>query len=198
MNSDQTTFGLYVADCYVKANIGDGSDAAGNTGGIVGRVKNDSAVYSTVIERCYYRGTIIAKGQYNAGIVGDFDNGVGYVNIHHCLSEAVFIYDGEVLDAMKATMEGASQKYAHKNSNPIVGRAVLSTGIYETAYNYGSWAEYYSTSIKSDSIAFDLSGIDEEGNFTIYEFTEDKIKLRLGFDFENIWAYEEKGGLTFK
>ena len=48
-------------DCYVKAIIGDGNDAGGNTGGIVGRVKNESSVYYTHIERCYYEGTIIAK-----------------------------------------------------------------------------------------------------------------------------------------
>ena len=75
MNNDQTVFKLYVHDCYVNAVIGDGNDAGGNTGLLISRIKNDNVVYHTEVYNNFVKGLVIAKGQYNAGIIGDLDNG---------------------------------------------------------------------------------------------------------------------------
>ena len=116
--------------------VGDGKDAGGNTGGIIGRVKNETSAYKTIINNCYFKGKIIAKGQYNAGILGDLDNGAGYCEINNCYSEPIIIYNDVVLDGRLADVKNEEvQMYAHKNSNPIIGRAVLSTGEYNTNNN---------------------------------------------------------------
>lgn len=191
-NNDQSTFKLTVMDCYVKAIIGDGNDAGGNTGGIVGRVKNESSVYYTHIERCYYEGTIIAKGNYNAGIIGDFDNGQGHVVIKHNFSDATFYFAGSYLDAKEAQKAGATQLYAHKNTNPICGRAVYTVGgIYETEVNYGTWKEYYTQYINSTSIVFDLAILNEDTYEYEWEITKTFIETSLQFDLENIWEFNE-------
>ena len=195
MNNDQSTFELYVSDCMVKAIIGDGNDTGGNHGGIVGRVKNDFEFYVTSVERCYFDGVVISKGQYNAGIIGDFDNGKGKVILHDNLSNAIFVYDGLVLDAAKDKANNSYlYTYAHKNSNPIVGRAVKAeVGVYETSNNFGSWAEYYSQFVVSQSTVFDLSSEDDEGNVVNWELSKTFVQYRLVWDLENIWQYDENG-----
>lgn len=192
-NSDQPYLKLHVSDCYVKATIGDGNDAAGNTGGIVGRVKNEFNTYETLVERCYYEGTIIAKGNYNAGIVGDFDCGLGKVTIRHNISLVKFIFKGEVLDAYEAQLAYAEQEYAHKNTNPIVGRSVWAEGgIYDTSYNYGTWREYYQQYINSYSIVFDLGGFDEDsGDLYVWKISREFVLNGLKLDLENVWLFDD-------
>jgi len=197
-NSDQAVVDLTIQDCYVKATIGNGEDAGGNTGGIIGRAKNDSTACKLTVERCYYEGLIIAKGQYNAGIVGDFDNGVGHVVIKNNYSVATFRYNGELLDPFNIPLSKA-EKYAHKNSNPIVGRAVKAeAGIYETKDNFGTWSEYYANHIISQSIVFDLSSTDEEtGETKLFNISELFVKNRLKMDLDNVWKFED-GVLTLR
>lgn len=200
-NSDESYISVTVKNCGVIANIGDagsdntGVDAGGNTGGIIGRMKNDSTEYTLTVTNCYYHGTLIAKGQYNAGIVGDFDNGSGYVSIRNCYSDVVFIYNGLKLDAKEAyTSKDYEYTYAHKNSNPIVGRAVSSEiGIYDTGSNIGTWTEYYSTYIKSSSIYFDLTGEEDEEAYTVSQST---LSGMCGFDFDTVWTFDQTTGLV--
>lgn len=189
---------IEVSQCSVIATIGDGNDAGGNTGGIIGRVKNEYSIYTTIVNNCYFRGTIISKGQYGAGIVGDFDNGVGYVSINGCYADAAFIYDKTLLDINTIQSLDDQQKYAHKNINPIVGRAVQAAlGIYECKNNLGTWTEYYSSQVESTSILFDMSYVDEETN-TLERWTVTEAFLKnIGFDFENVWNFDN-GKLSLK
>ena len=185
-NSDQERIELHIDNCVVLGTIGDGQDAGGNTGGIIGRVKNEVSAYKTYINNCYFKGTVIAKGQYNAGILGDLDNGAGYCEINNCFADAIFIYNDVTLDARKVdlTLEDI-QTYAHKNSNPIVGRATWSTGEYVTYNNFGSWAEYYDDRINSTGYVFHSSyGPDWVPADRFY-------KNVLGWDLENVFEYNE-------
>ena len=185
-NSDQERLEIYVENCIALGTIGDGQDAGGNTGGIIGRVKNETSGYKTYINNCYYKGTIIAKGQYNAGILGDLDNGAGLCEIYNCFADAIFIYNDVLLDATKVDLTVEElQTYAHKNSNPIVGRATLSTGEYITKNNYGTWSEYYKERINSTGYIFHSSyGID-------WVPTDRFYKNSLGWDLENIFEYND-------
>ena len=189
MNSDQSLLELTMTNCYVNAVIGDGKDVAGNFGGILGRAKNDSVNYLIDISKCVFIGTVIAKGQYNAGIVGDFDNGAGLIRINNCLSDVVFIYNGLVLDAETAFEENTSQYYAHKNSNPIIGRAVKGeTGIYQCGSNIGSWSEYYADSVYSISLVFDMR--DDETNEQEI-LSKSYVSGILKLDIENVWVFNQ-------
>lgn len=193
-NDDQSDFKLTITDCMVKAVIGDGNDAGGNTGGILGRVKNDLTLYYTEVERCYFQGLIVAKGNYNAGIVGDFDNGVGTVVINQNYADVSFMFAGTYLNAEEAKLLGATQQYAHKNTNPIVGRAVASElGSYSTKDNFGTWAEYYDQFINSTSTVFQLSTSDEEtGEINIWHMTKAFVETSLKLDTKNIWVFNEE------
>ena len=201
-NSDQNMVNLTVRDCYTNAVLGDGNDAGGNVGGIIGRVKNEIDKYVIDVQRCYYKGVIIAKGNYNAGIIGQFDNGQGNVTIRYNYSDSVFFLGGETLNAYQALMVGADQEYAHKNTNSIVGRAVGTTGvsIYMSSNNYGTWKEYYNKFVVSTSIIFELSETNEEdGKFTLFTLGKGFIGSTLGFDLENVWLFnEETGTLTLR
>lgn len=189
MNSDQSLLELTISNCYVNANIGDGQDVAGNIGGILGRAKNDSTNYLIDINHSVFIGTVIGHGQYNGGIVGDFDNGQGHIKINNCLSDVVFIYNELTLDANEAFKNNESQLYAHKNSNPIVGRAVKGElGIYECGSNIGSWNEYYSQYINSISLVFDMR--DDETDRQII-LNKSYASDYLGLDLDNIWVFEE-------
>lgn len=188
-NSDQSSVSIHISNCYANGIIGDGNDAAGNMALILGRVKNDSSTYLTEITQCVAYGFVISKGQYTAGIVGDFDNGQGTVKINRCLADVEFIYQGKYLNATVDFLENAEcQNYAHKNSNPIVGRSVSSDGIYETSANLGSWTEYYSTYIFSNSLVFDLS--DTEDDIILFELDQTYAQNILELDFDNIWKFE--------
>lgn len=192
-NDDQSDFKLIVSDCMVNAIIGDGNDAGGNTGGIIGRVKNDFNFYYTDVQHCYYKGIIVAKGNYNAGIIGDFDNGSGKVVIKQNFADVAFMFAGGYLDAQEAKQLGTTQNYAHKNTNPIVGRSVASaSGSYDTEDNFGTWAEYYSQYIHSTSIVFDLSDFDEEtGELNVWAMSETFVTKDLGLDIQNVWEYDD-------
>ena len=186
-NSDQDTFKLTIKSCYVSAIIGDGGDAGGNTGLIIGRIKNEYTLYETEIASCVAYGTVISHGQYGAGIIGDFDNGVGYVSIHGNLSMVQFFYNGLYLNAkneLRTNVE--AQSYAHKNMNPIVGRAVKADeGIYETKNNLGSFTEYYSTYVLSTSLYFGLSDYADSGVFS--PLTKTYLDSYTELDFDEIW-----------
>lgn len=171
----------YVSYCVVKANIGDGSDSGGCVGGIVGRTKNDNAGYYLDVNNCYYVGTIKAKGNYNGGIVGDISSGVGKYNISNNFADVVFIYSAEklVLDAKLVDTNTEYQEYAHKNCNPIAGRANSLTGEFAGVKNLGSWAEYYSKIISSISLYF-IYGSNKTATVTM-------LKTFCDWDFENDW-----------
>ena len=179
----------------VNAVVGDGQDSSGNGGLILGRVKNDFEFYKTEINSCAAYGMVIAKGQYTSGIVGDFDNGVGYVSINNNYSNVEFVYNSVYLNAkLVQQINEEVQNYAHKNSNPIVGRAVKAeVGIYECKGNTGSFVEYYSTYIESSSLYFNHSNYADNGEFV--KITTDFLKTVLrGFDFEKVW--DVKAGAT--
>lgn len=191
LNSDQTYVSVNAINCYVKANLGDGNDAQGNTGGIIGRVKNETVNYTTNVEHCVFYGTIISKGQYQGGIIGDFDNGSGYVHVEGCVAGARFVWSSTVLDAYVARLAGADQKYAHKNSNPMIGRAVKGElGIYDTKSNYGTWTEYYESSgVISGSFAFNLSNEDEETGEIALFYPYEQWWRNVGFS-SDIWEFD--------
>ena len=191
MNSDQSLAETYIDNCYVKANIGASVDAQGNVGGIVGRVKNDSVKYKTEISYCYYVGTVIGKGQYLGGMIGDLDNGSGATKLVNNLADARFVWNSIVLDWKQAVLTAREQQYAHKNSNPLIGRATLSElGSYTCINNIGSWKEYYETNgMISSSMAFDFSGEEDDGSVYLYEYTDFVWKTRLAFDMD-IWGID--------
>lgn len=192
MNSDQTTVRTYISNCYVNANIGDGNDAQGNAGGIIGRIKNDNVNYYTFVEYSFFMGTVISKGQYQGGIIGDLDNGSGATVLENCVADARFVWNSLVLDSTVALLNGNEQQYAHKNSNPMIGRATLSElGSYTVTNCVGSWVEYYATSsgIVTSSMAFNLSSEDDEGNVYPFKYSDFFWKDRMGFDL-NIWEID--------
>lgn len=192
-NSDQTVFELHIENCVSLGTVGDGKDAGGNTGGIIGRVKNETSAYKTIINNCYFKGKIIAKGQYNAGILGDLDNGAGYCEINNCYSEPIIIYNDVVLDGRLADVKNEEvQMYAHKNSNPIIGRAVLSTGEYNTNNNYGTWSEYYSSSVHSLGFVFhSFYGPDWEPTTNFYKNVMTWNVYDVETNPEGIFIYDE-------
>jgi hypothetical protein len=194
-DSDQTSIEIKIENCYVNAVVGDGNDSSGNGGLLLGRVKNDFDFYKTEISGCAVYGMVISKGQYTSGIVGDFDNGIGYVNISGNYSNVEFVYNSVYLNArLQQINNEETQNYAHKNSNPIVGRAVKAeTGIYECKDNVGSFVEYYSTYVKSKSLYFNFSNYSDTGEFIIItpSFFEQNMR---DLDYENVW--DVKAGAT--
>ena len=79
------------------------------------------------------------------------------------------------------------QAYAHKNLNPICGRA---TTIYEEVLghsNAGSWEEYYSGVIMSQSMYFQRGA-----NFKV---TQLYLETVCDWDFENDWSWDAEAGL---
>ena len=100
-----------------------------------------------------------------------------------------FVWNQMPLDAYVAALAHTDQKYAHKNSNPMIGRATLSElGSYSVTNCVGSWAEYYATSsgIITSSMAFNLSSEDDEGNIRPFSYTDFFWKTRMHFDL-TIW-----------
>ena len=191
-NSDSALVHVYVDNCAVIANIGDGLDAGGNFGGIIGRIKNEDSRYVVSATQCYYHGTIIAKGQYNAGIIGDLESGAGAITVSKNYSDVIFVYNGTYLDAWAYRQEGGDQEYAHKNSNPIIGRATLSTGsITSDMSNVGTWADYYCVTgniMTTKSIVFDLTDEDADEVFVL---TKAYCTNMFKFDFDTVWEYDE-------
>ncbi len=191
-NSDQDFVSLTVTNCYVNAIIGDGLDSGGCMGGIIGRVKNESMYYNIVAKYNYYDGIILAKGNYNGGIIGSIESAMGNITATNNLSNVVFQLDGELLNAYEYASTSSDVTVAHKNCSPIIGRATSSTeyGSYNTGYNYGSWCENYSTVVFSTSILFNLSSEDDSGEFHVFTFSKQFVESSLEFDLENIWNYD--------
>ena len=101
----------------------------------------------------------------------------------------IFIYNELTLDANEAFKNNESQLYAHKNSNPIVGRAVKGElGIYECGSNIGSWNEYYSQYINSISLVFDMRDDETDGQIIL---NKSYASGYLGLDLDNTWVFEE-------
>ncbi|MCR5349862.1 MAG: hypothetical protein K6E20_02615 [Acholeplasmatales bacterium] len=189
LNSDQDLLYLNVYNCYVNAVIGDGKDSGGNAGLLIGRCKGETVDYVLDIEHNVVYGMVVCKGQYMAGIVGDFDNGLAQVTIKFNIADVKFMYNSVYLDAYEAAMNSVEQHYAHKNSSPIVGRAVhAEDGLYITSQNLGSWVEYYKTYIVSSSIAFDYSNyVDDQVFWTMSSsYAFDSLK----FD-QALWTYDD-------
>lgn len=193
LDSNMPQAAVYISYCVVKSDIGHGKDTSGCVAGIVGRIKNDSETYYLNISNCYYKGTIKAKGNYNAGILGSVESGVGKWTVNNNFADVVFIYGAEalVLDAKTIYIpeEEAYQEYAHKNCNPICGRANSLTGEIVGEDNLGSWKEYYSTLVLSESIYF-MYGQDFIPNENVY-------RSGCGWDMEK-WIVLDDGTVSLK
>ena len=200
-----------MSNCLVTATIGDGNDTGGNTGGILGRCKNDSDKYTVELSYNYFNGNIISLGLYGAGILGDLDNGLGRIIVHNNMAIVTFVYKGQWLNvefrydnAIEACKQFGNseplselQKYAHKNLNPIIGRATSSDAkLYDgSKNNIGDWSEYYSKLSVSYSIYFNMSSYDEETEDSfIFVPNARTFSVTLGFDMENIWIFDETTG----
>ena len=192
-NNDQSSVSLTVTNCYVNAIIGDGKDAGGCMGGIIGRVKNESLNYNVVAKYNYYNGIILSKGNYNGGIIGSIESAMGNITANNNLSQVVFQLDGELFNAYEFAKDFSDVKVAHKNCSPIIGRASSSTefGSYVTADNYGTWNENYSTVVNSTSILFSLSGEDDNGDFKLFSITKEFYTNLVKLDLENVWTFNE-------
>ena len=198
MDSSIKELEAYISYCMVFADLGDkdGTDSGGCHGGIVGRIKNDKTAYYLDINNCFYKGTITTKGNYNAGIIGSVESGSGLYSLCNNYADVVFIFTKEgrlVLDAKEVAKMLAEdetleyQAYAHKNLNPICGRA---TTIYEEVLghsNAGSWEEYYSGVIMSQSMYFQRGA-----NFKV---TQLYLETVCDWDFENDWSWDAEAGL---
>lgn len=183
----------YISYCIVKANIGDGKDSGGCVAGIVGRIKNDKKYYVLNVNNCYYQGTITSGGNYNAGIVGSIESGTGSYRLDSNFGDVVFVYcKGEtvVLDAKEVNTEVEYQDYAHKNCNPICGRATTLTTEVLGGKNAGTWNEYFQDTINSVSYVF-LYGPD-------YVPTASFFETFCGWDVDNIWNIAEDGTVSFR
>ena len=210
--ADSATYlNLSMSNCLVTATIGDGNDTGGNTGGILGRCKNDSDKYTVELSYNYFNGNIISLGLYGAGILGDLDNGMGRIIVHNNMAIVTFVYKGQWLNvefrydnAIEACKQFGNseplselQKYAHKNLNPIIGRATSSDAkLYDgSKNNIGNWSEYYSKLSVSYSIYFNMSSYDEESEDSfIFVPNARTFSVTLGFDMENIWIFNETTG----
>lgn len=194
-NNDQTSVACYITNCYVNAIIGDGKDAGGCMGGIVGRIKNETIYYTLSVTNCYYDGVIQAKGNYNGGMIGSIESAMGNIVAMNNVSNVVFVLDGEMLNAYEFATSYSEVKVAHKNCSPIIGRATSSEeyGSYLATNNYGTWQENYSKVVGSTSILFDLSGENDEGDFILFQLMDAHYKA-MEFDLENVWTYDAQTG----
>ena len=195
MDSNITELEAYISYCIVLANLGDkdGTDSGGCHGGIVGRTKNDKKEYYLDINNCFYQGTITTKGNYNAGIIGSVESGNGAYSLCSNYSDVIFIFTKEgrlVLDAKEVARmieedeAGEYQEYAHKNLNPICGRATTLSNDILGRNNAGSWTEYYSSVILSQSIY-----LTRGSNFKLSQIYLESI---CEWDFENDWAWNDE------
>ena len=177
-----------VRNNFVSAVIGDGHDAGGNAGLIIGRIKGESVNYTIDVQNNVCYGLVVANGQYNAGIIGDFESGLSQATIKYNFADVEFIYADMYLNAYEIAASFVYENtYAHKNSNPIVGRATSAEdGVYDTAQNIGTFTEYYSSKILSNSICFNMSDYSEGSIWTPKKSTFDNLK----YDFD-IWTFDE-------
>lgn len=169
-DTDQSLVELYVSDCYVKATIGDGKDAGGYIGGIIGRNKNEFASYNLDIKHCVFEGQVKTGKDYSGGILSGCDNGAGNVRIMNCVSNCTILLKGVLLDGISAM--------AGKNDSPIFGRVTKGAGSYFVSFNYAS---------------FDDSQFSNE-----YEDFAENIKKEVffknvvGLDLESVWIFDSE------
>lgn len=199
MDSGMALLEVYISYCAVVADLGDGKDTGGCVGGIVGRTKNDSDTYVLDINNCYYKGTITTTGNYNAGILGSVEYGNGAYAVNQNFADVIFIYchsGREVLDAKELAKKLEEdpameyQAYAHKNCNPICGRATTLGENVLGKKNAGTWEEYYNKVIFSTSI-YIMYG----PNFVLDEVF---LNVYLEWDMENEWKIDDKGNVSLR
>ncbi len=202
MDSGIDELEAYISYCVVLADLGDkdGTDSGGCHGGIVGRSKNDKAAYYLDINNCFYKGTITTKGNYNAGIIGSIESGNGLYSLCNNYADVIFIFTKEgrlVLDArdvaklIEEDETAEYQAYAHKNLNPICGRATTLTDEVLGRNNAGSWTEYYSKVILSQS-TYLTRGSD-------FVLSQNYLESVCDWDFENDWVWNDNTKVpTFK
>lgn len=199
LSSNSTEVETHISYCLVKADLGDGEDTGGCIAGILGRIKNDSTSYYTDVNNCFYQGTIKVKGNYNAGIVGSIEGGQGNYSINSNYADVVFIYcktgvltlDAKALAAQLVENPDLEyQAYAHKNCNPICGRASTISSDILGKNNVGSWTEYYSSVILSNSFYLQ-QGPDFKPNQIFLE-------ANLEWDMVNDWAVSDDGVITLR
>ena len=198
MDSGMDELKVYISYCVVLADLGDkdGTDSGGCHGGIVGRTKNDKDSYYLDINNCFYRGTITTKGNYNAGIIGSVESGNGLYSLNNNYSDVIFVFTKEgrlVLDAREVAKlieedETAEyQAYAHKNLNPICGRATTLSDDVLGKNNAGSWTEYYSKVILSQSTYLSMG--------SEFKLTQGYLESTCDWDFENDWTWNSETGI---
>ena len=194
MDSGIDQLEAYISYCVVLADLGDkdGTDSGGCHGGIVGRSKNDKEAYYLDINNCFYKGTITTKGNYNAGIIGSIESGNGLYALNSNYADVIFIFTKEgrlVLDAkdvakiIEEDETAEYQAYAHKNLNPICGRATTLSDDVLGRNNAGSWTEYYSKVILSQSTYLTYG--------SSFELTQNYLETTCEWDFENDWVWNE-------
>lgn len=169
-DTDQALVELYVSDCYVKATIGDGKDAGGYIGGIIGRNKNEFASYKLSVTKCIFEGQVQTGKDYSGGIISGCDNGAGTVTVQHCAANCTILLKGNLLDGIQAS--------AAKNDSPIFGRVSKGAGAYYVTMNYARFADSQFTSDTDDF----------EENFKTAIF----FKNNLSLDIESIWIFDSE------
>lgn len=171
-DSDQSQVHLYVSNCYVEGTIGNGRDAGGYVGGIIGRAKNDFDVCYLDISQCYFFGKVMTGKNYAAGIFAGSDNGAGDIRIIRCVSNCTIYYAGTWLDGL------SDSTMAVKNGSPIYGRYTTGLGEVTTLLNYGSFAD---AAIATDSELF-FENIITRGFWA----------TSVQFDLDNVWSWDEE------
>ena len=91
-----------VSDVYVNAVIGDGKDAGGYIGGVIGRNKNEFDCYSMTLYRCVFEGQVMTGKDYSGGIFAGCDNGAGNIHINSCAANCTILLKGVLLDGVAA------------------------------------------------------------------------------------------------
>lgn len=162
---------LYVSNCYVKGIIGDGKDAGGYIGGIIGRAKNDYNVCVLQIEKCYFEGQVRTGKNYAGGIFAGSDNGAGRIFIIRCVSNCTIYFAGTVLDGLSDTTMAA------KNCSPVYGRYTAGGGSVTALVNYGSFA--------------DAAIITDSESFAEVVGTRAFWYASVSYDLDNIWEFDE-------
>lgn len=169
-DTDQALVELYVSDCYVNGIIGDGKDAGGYIGGIIGRNKNEFSSYKLSVTKCIFDGQVQTGKDYSGGIISGCDNGAGTVTVQHCAANCTILLKGNLLDGIQAS--------AAKNDSPIFGRVSKGAGAYYVTMNYAKFADSQFTSDTEDF----------EENFK----TDIFFKNNLSLDIESVWIFDSE------
>lgn len=166
-DTDQNLVELYVSNCYVNAVVGDGKDAGGYIGGIIGRNKNEFASYKLTIEKCVFEGQVQTGKDYSGGILSGCDNGAGTVTIQRCAANCTILLKGNLLDGIQAS--------SAKNDSPIFGRVTKGLGAYYVSMNYAPFVDSQFSTDTEDFIE----------NFK----TDIFFRNNLSLDIDNVWIF---------